>query len=113
MASSPRASPPERRGRGEEAVFSHGGVHAQQGRAFNAVQKLTCALFRCDKVELDNFTNFCLFAGASSGLCSRLFFMATIKPFAALRPDPKLADKICELPYDVISSDEARKIAAG
>ncbi len=39
--------------------------------------------------------------------------MATIKPFAALRPDPKLAGKICELPYDVVSSDEARKIAAG
>jgi len=37
----------------------------------------------------------------------------TVKPFAALRPDPKLAGKICELPYDVMSSDEARKIAAG
>ncbi len=39
--------------------------------------------------------------------------MAIIKPFAALRPAPKLAGKICELPYDVMSSDEARKIAAG
>lgn len=39
--------------------------------------------------------------------------MATIKPFAALRPDPKRAGKICELPYDVMTSDEARKIAAG
>jgi uncharacterized protein (DUF1015 family) len=37
----------------------------------------------------------------------------TVKPFAALRPDPGLAGKICELPYDVLSSDEARKIAAG
>ena len=39
--------------------------------------------------------------------------MATIKPFAALRPKPGLAAQICELPYDVMSSDEARKIAAG
>src|SRR5205823_262753 len=40
-------------------------------------------------------------------------FMATIKPFAALRPRPDLAGKICELPYDVMSSEEAREIAAG
>src|SRR5262245_16762886 len=39
--------------------------------------------------------------------------MATIKPFAALRPKPELAARICELPYDVMSSDEAREIAAG
>ena len=39
--------------------------------------------------------------------------MATIKPFAALRPRPDLAEKICELPYDVMSSEEAREIAAG
>jgi uncharacterized protein (DUF1015 family) len=39
--------------------------------------------------------------------------MDAIQPFAALRPDPGLAGKICELPYDVMSSDEARKIAAG
>src|SRR6266513_1667 len=40
-------------------------------------------------------------------------FMATIKPFAALRPRSDLAEKICELPYDVMSSEEAREIAAG
>src|SRR5690242_21700127 len=39
--------------------------------------------------------------------------MATLKPFAALRPKPELAAQICELPYDVMSSDEARQIAAG
>ena len=39
--------------------------------------------------------------------------MATIKSFAALRPNPELAGRICELPYDVMSSDEAREIAAG
>jgi uncharacterized protein (DUF1015 family) len=39
--------------------------------------------------------------------------MAIIKPFAALRPEPGLAPRICELPYDVMSSEEARQIAAG
>ena len=39
--------------------------------------------------------------------------MATIKPFAAVRPAPALASQICELPYDVMSSAEARQIAAG
>ena len=39
--------------------------------------------------------------------------MAILKPFAALRPQPELAAQICELPYDVMSSNEARAIAAG
>jgi len=39
--------------------------------------------------------------------------MALIKPFAAVRPQPSLAEKICELPYDVMSSEEAREMAAG
>lgn len=39
--------------------------------------------------------------------------MATIRPFAALRPKPELASRICELPYDVMSSDEAVALAAG
>ncbi|HEY5297877.1 MAG TPA: DUF1015 family protein [Verrucomicrobiae bacterium] len=37
--------------------------------------------------------------------------MATLKPFAALRPKTELAAQICELPYDVMSSDEAREMA--
>lgn len=37
--------------------------------------------------------------------------MATIKPFSALRPKPELAEQICELPYDVMNSEEARGIA--
>jgi uncharacterized protein (DUF1015 family) len=37
--------------------------------------------------------------------------MATLRPFAALRPKPELAEQICELPYDVMSSEEAREIA--
>ena len=38
--------------------------------------------------------------------------MATIKPFAALRPKPELASQLCELPYDVLSVDEARDLAS-
>ena len=40
-------------------------------------------------------------------------FMAILKPFAALRPKTELAAQICELPYDVMSSEEARQMAAG
>lgn len=39
--------------------------------------------------------------------------MAIVKPFAALRPKPGLAARICELPYDVMSSEEARQLASG
>lgn len=39
--------------------------------------------------------------------------MATIRPFAALRPLPEKAPQICELPYDVMSSEEARQLAGG
>src|SRR6188768_3309567 len=39
--------------------------------------------------------------------------MASLKPFAALRPKSDLASQICELPYDVMSSEEARAMAAG
>jgi uncharacterized protein (DUF1015 family) len=39
--------------------------------------------------------------------------MATVTPFAALRPDPALAAKVCELPYDVMSSAEAKVMAEG
>ncbi|MEO6183315.1 MAG: DUF1015 family protein [Verrucomicrobiota bacterium] len=39
--------------------------------------------------------------------------MAQIKPFSALRPEPGLAAQICELPYDVMSSAEARQMAQG
>lgn len=37
--------------------------------------------------------------------------MADIRPFAAILPKPELASRICELPYDVVSTEEARKIA--
>jgi uncharacterized protein (DUF1015 family) len=39
--------------------------------------------------------------------------MARIRPFAALLPDPERAARICELPYDVMSSEEARRMAEG
>ena len=39
--------------------------------------------------------------------------MAIVNPFPALRPRPELASQVCELPYDVMSSEEARQMAAG
>ena len=39
--------------------------------------------------------------------------MALVKPFCALRPKPELAARVCELPYDVMSSAEARQVADG
>src|SRR5882724_7448842 len=49
-----------------------------------------------------------------AGAClSSLRFMALLKPFAALRPRPELAAQICELPYDVMSSAEARTMSSG
>jgi uncharacterized protein (DUF1015 family) len=38
--------------------------------------------------------------------------MPVFKPFAALRPQPASAAAICELPYDVLSTEEARTLAA-
>jgi len=38
--------------------------------------------------------------------------MADIRPFAAFRPGPDLAQKVASPPYDVLSSDEARTMAA-
>src|SRR5579863_6700558 len=40
-------------------------------------------------------------------------FMAHIEPFPALRPRPQIAGELCELPYDVMSSAEARQMARG
>ncbi len=39
--------------------------------------------------------------------------MAEIRPFRAVRPAPELADKVAALPYDVMSSDEAREMVKG
>ena len=39
--------------------------------------------------------------------------MATVKPFTALLPDSGRASEICELPYDVMSTAEARQMAEG
>ena len=38
--------------------------------------------------------------------------MAIIKPFRAVRPVPELAERVAALPYDVMSSDEAREMVA-
>ena len=39
--------------------------------------------------------------------------MAIIQPFKALRPQPQLAKQVASQPYDVLSSTEAKKEAAG
>ncbi len=39
--------------------------------------------------------------------------MAIIKPFKALRPQPEKAAQVATLPYDVMNTSEARKMAAG
>jgi uncharacterized protein (DUF1015 family) len=39
--------------------------------------------------------------------------MATIRPFRALRPKPSAAARIAAVPYDVVSTDEARAMADG
>jgi uncharacterized protein (DUF1015 family) len=39
--------------------------------------------------------------------------MAVLVPFRALRPDPSAAARVAAVPYDVVSADEARTLAAG
>ena len=39
--------------------------------------------------------------------------MAKVRPFKAIRPIPELAAKVAALPYDVMSSDEAREMVVG
>src|SRR5262245_42376377 len=39
--------------------------------------------------------------------------MATLHPFRALRPRPGDAPQIAAVPYDVVSTDEARALAGG
>jgi uncharacterized protein (DUF1015 family) len=39
--------------------------------------------------------------------------MATVKPFAAIRPAEEVADKVACLPYDVMNTAEAREMAKG
>jgi uncharacterized protein (DUF1015 family) len=39
--------------------------------------------------------------------------MATLRPFRALRPNPADASRIAAVPYDVVSTDEARALADG
>ena len=39
--------------------------------------------------------------------------MATIRPFRALRPVPEKAHDVSSVPYDVVDTTEARKLAEG
>ena len=40
-------------------------------------------------------------------------FMASVRPFRALRPAPDLVERVASVPYDVVSTAEARELAAG
>src|ERR1700741_3864279 len=39
--------------------------------------------------------------------------MAMLRPFRALRPQPADAARVAAVPYDVVSTEEARQLAAG
>jgi len=39
--------------------------------------------------------------------------MAVIRPFKALRPETGKAEEVASVPYDVVSTDEARALAEG
>jgi uncharacterized protein (DUF1015 family) len=39
--------------------------------------------------------------------------VAAIRPFRALRPSPESAARVASVPYDVVSTDEARTLARG
>ena len=39
--------------------------------------------------------------------------MATVRPFRALRPTPEAAERVASVPYDIVSSAEARELARG
>ena len=38
--------------------------------------------------------------------------MATIRPFKGFRPTPELCSKVAALPYDVMTSKEAREMVS-
>ena len=39
--------------------------------------------------------------------------VATIRPFKALRPPPERAKQVSSVPYDVVTTEEARRLARG
>jgi uncharacterized protein (DUF1015 family) len=39
--------------------------------------------------------------------------MLRVNPFAALRPNPNVASEVASVPYDVVDTDEARRLAEG
>src|SRR5688572_10983739 len=41
------------------------------------------------------------------------FPMLRVNPFAALRPEPSVASEVASVPYDVVDTEEARRLAEG
>src|SRR6266545_7324474 len=52
-------------------------------------------------------------AAMQGGSQARIPPMATVRPFRALRPQPERAASVSAVPYDVVSTEEARRLAAG
>src|SRR6266545_2864449 len=52
-------------------------------------------------------------AAMQGGSQARIPPMATVRPFRALRPQPERAASVSSVPYDVVSTEEARRLAAG
>src|SRR5204862_4044286 len=49
----------------------------------------------------------------SAGKSRSWIHMLRVNPFAALRPKPNLAADVASVPYDVVDTDEARRLAEG
>lgn len=73
-------------------------------------KKRSRATFRCGNAFFRNVPAWNLPNAASAEKIIRV--MATVRPFAALRPPKNLAEKVSSLPYDVMSHAEAVKMAA-
>ena len=48
--------------------------------------------------------------GSKSGANPRL---VRLRPFAAIRPRPNVASRVASPPYDVVTTEEARRLTAG
>src|SRR4029077_18669365 len=51
--------------------------------------------------------------GPAGRVCTIDASMATVHPFRALRPRPADAARVAAVPYDVVSTEEARALADG
>ena len=62
---------------------------------------------------MDSCSYFTDFKDVNINFLGDILLMAVIKPFKALRPAKQSADKVASVPYDVVSTEEAKEIAEG